>query len=248
MVDPDVTTSWTVVPPAVDEGLHLGATAGLRAGLYSRGQVDFDLPDFVGDFADVGGPSRRVPGQPEARQRPMGRFGVPVGFLGRTARGARVALPVLVYALTFGLGSWAAHLIVFRRTRAWRHAAAAAFHLVTVAVACVLIPTDGGFYALMWIMLVNYIGGGVVLGEQLYPAPRRAPAPADAHIAAPPLEPWTREWIRLRVSLWWQALLILPFGFGTALALLFAGILARQPGWWALIPCTQPQRSERSLS
>lgn len=147
-----------------------------------------------------------------------------------------MALPVLVYALTFGLGSWAAHLIVFRRTRAWRHAAAAAFHFLTVAVACVLIPTDVGFYALMWIMLVNYIGGGVVLGGQLYPAPRRAPAADDAHIAAPSLEPWTREWIRQRVSLWWQALLILPFGFGTALALLFAGVLARQPGWWALIP------------
>ena len=86
-------------------------------------------------------------------------------------------------------------------------------------------------------MLVNYVGGGAVLGARLYPDPApRDPPLRDEQWTQPPLEPWTRAWVRRRVSLWWQALLIVPFGFGSALALLFAGALARRPGWWALIP------------
>ncbi|HEV2060585.1 MAG TPA: hypothetical protein VGR11_14610 [Solirubrobacteraceae bacterium] len=167
----------------------------------------------------------------------MGRFGVPVGFLRRTARGVRATLPLLVSVLTLGLGMWAAYLIVFRRTRARRDLTAAVFHLVTTGVACVLITTDVGAFALLWIMLVNYVGGGAVLGARLYPdsAPSHPPL-CDDQCTQPPLEPWTRAWVRRRVSLWWQALLIIPFGFGSALALLFAGALARRPGWWALIP------------
>lgn len=199
--------------------------------------MEVDLPGDLADVIDVGGRSQRVSGDQEAMLRPMGRFGVPVGFLRRTARDVRATLPLLVSVLTLGLGMWAAYLIVFRRTGARRDLAAATFHLVTAAVACVLITTDAGVFALLWIMLVNYVGGGAVLGARLYPdsAPRDPPV-CDAQWTQPPLEPWTRAWVRRRVSLWWQALLIVPFGFGSALALLFAGALARRPGWWALIP------------
>ena len=161
----------------------------------------------------------------------MGRFGVPVGFLGRTARGVRAALPLLVSLLTFGLGMWAAHLIVFRRTGARRELAAAGFHLVTATVACLLITTDWGAFALLWIMLVNYVGGGALLGQRLYPHSGPSDPPScDEQRTEPPFEPWTRAWVRLRVSLWWQGLLIVPFGFGSALALLFAGAPRDDPG------------------
>ncbi len=200
---------------------------------------DLDLPD---DLSDPGVPLAGATGGSEARLRPMGRYGVPVGCFGRTARAARAARPVVLAVLTLGLGMWAAHLIAFQRTRARVHLAAAAFHLVTAAVACALVPTDQGALALLWIMLVNWIGGATVLGSLLERSSHGAamgPTPAGERVTAtlpPRPEPWTRAWLRVRVTLWWQALLVLPFGIGSALALLCAGALARRPGWWALAP------------